>query len=155
MGAHKPYDFSSWVPDAIIVNLGTNDTTSFRTPPFELNGVTYKMRNEGTEENIIFNKEDLKKLTDAIYDFLKMIRKNNPTSHIVWAYGILGFDLGPYIMSTIEQFRKDTGDDNVAFIEIPNTTPETAGAHFGHPGYASHQKAAPVIIKHLRSVLEK
>lgn len=154
MGAQKPYDFSSWVPDAIIVNLGTNDTTAFRTPPFELDGVIYKQRNEGTEENIIFNEEDLKKVTDAIYDFLVMIRKNNPSSHIVWVYGILGFDLGLHIMSTIERYRKETGDTNVGFLEIPNTTPETAGAHFGHPGWASHQKAAPVIIDYLRKVLE-
>lgn len=153
MGAHEPYDFSSWVPDAVIINLGTNDTTAFRTPPFELDGVLYKQKNEGTEENIIFNEEDLKKVTDAIYDFLKMVRKNNPTSHIVWVYGMLGFDLGLHIMSTIERYRKDTGDTNVAFLELPNTTPETAGAHFGHPGYLSHVNAAKVLIKYLKEVI--
>lgn len=153
-GAHDKYDFSSWVPDAIIVNLGTNDTSSFRTPAFELNGVSYKMRNEGTEENIIFNAEDLKKVTDAIYNFLTMIRKNNPTSHIVWVFGMLGFDLGPHIMSTIEKFKADTNDNNVAFLELPNTTEETAGAHFGHPGFASHQNAAKVLIEYLRGVVK-
>ena len=153
MGAHEPYDFSSWVPDAIIINLGTNDTSAFRTPPFELDGVSYKQRNDGTEENIIFNKEDLKKVTDAVYDFLKMVRKNNPTSHIVWVFGMLGFDMGLDIMSTINRYIEDTGDSNVAFLELPNTTEETAGAHFGHPGYASHQNAAKVLIKYLKGVI--
>lgn len=155
MGAHAPYDFSSWVPDAIIVNLGTNDNSAFRTPPFELDGVSYKQRNEGTEENIIHNKEDLQKVLDATYDFISMIRKNNPSSHIVWCYGMLGFDLGEYFMSTIDKYIKDTGDTNVAFLELPNTTEETAGAHFGHPGYASHQKAAKVLIEYLKGVVKK
>ncbi|MGN0382466.1 MAG: GDSL family lipase, partial [Suilimivivens sp.] len=32
LGASKPYRFESWKPDAIIVNLGTNDASAFNQP---------------------------------------------------------------------------------------------------------------------------
>ena len=32
LGAGKPYDFESWKPDAVIVNLGTNDASAFNQP---------------------------------------------------------------------------------------------------------------------------
>lgn len=33
VGAQKDYDFASWKPDAIVVNLGTNDASAFNQPP--------------------------------------------------------------------------------------------------------------------------
>lgn len=150
-GAHKDYDFSSWVPDAIIVNLGTNDASAFNTPPFTdpNTGITYKQRknDDGT-----LNTEDANKVKQAVIDFLKMLRKNNPTSHIVWAYGMLGYDLNMVITDAMNKYIEETGDYNVKFLNIPNTNQDTVGSH-GHPGFASHVKAAAVLEDYLRSVL--
>lgn len=142
LGTLKPYDFSSWVPDAIIINLGTNDTTSFDTPPLEVPGYgVCKMRR--TEEGK-FDEEDLKKILDAQYSFLCTLRRLNPTSTLVWAYGMLGDELAPYLKETLFEYGRKENDDNIAFVELPNITEETAGAHM-HPGYASHVEAARVI----------
>ena len=34
LGAGRPYDFSGWPADAVIVNLGTNDANALRNPPW-------------------------------------------------------------------------------------------------------------------------
>lgn len=146
LGATQKYDFSRWQPDAIIVNLGTNDTTSFNTPPLDVPG--FGISKMKRDESGAFDKEDIKKVTDAVYDFLKMLRKCNPESHILWAYGMLGDELSPYLIKTIDEYRVNEKDENVAFLDLPNTTEQTFGAHY-HPGYKAHEAAAAVLGNYL------
>ena len=82
-------------------------------------------------------------------DFLKTLRKNNPQAHIVWCYGMLGYNLSLAINDAINQYIAKTGDSNVIFLQLPNTTDETVGAH-AHPGAKSHERAAQVLIEYLR-----
>ncbi len=35
LGAQQENDFAAWKPDAVIVNLGTNDTGAFDNPPWQ------------------------------------------------------------------------------------------------------------------------
>lgn len=146
LGAHMPYDFSAWVPDAIIVNLATNDATAFEQPPFTIEGMGTFKQHKNPDGSYVA--EDIEKFEKAVIDFLKMIRKNNPTSHIVWVYGMLGYNLTLPITDAINRYQKETNDSNVAFINLPNTDFENFGSHW-HPGYASHKVAARVITKYL------
>lgn len=146
LGSKKEYDYSSWVPNAIIVNLGTNDATSFGQPPLEVPGLgVCKMRRD---ENGVNNPEDMGKIKAAMIDFLKMLRKHNLSSHIVWAYGMLGSDLEPLFIEALAEYTAETGDENVAFLKLPNTEGVSFGAHM-HPGYLAHQNAARVVGKYL------
>lgn len=152
LGAQKPYDFEKWQPDAIIINLGTNDASAFRQPQWQepSTGRTFQQRlnPDGT-----YNEDDLMRFKQAVIDFLAMIRKNNRHSHIVWVYGMLGYDLTLAITDAINTYRKQSGDNHVAFLQLPNTTEETVGSHL-HPGAASHERAAKVLIEYLKPVLE-
>ncbi|MBO4824444.1 MAG: GDSL family lipase [Lachnospiraceae bacterium] len=146
LGAGKPNDYAAWKPDAIIVNLGTNDNSSFNTPPLEIPGMgTFKNRRNPDGS---FVREDLQKFIDAVYDFLLLLRRLNPTSHILWAYGMLGNEMKPAILEAMDKFRADTGDDNVAFLDLPNIDEVTVGSH-GHPGYKSHIESARVLGEYL------
>lgn len=151
LGAAKPYDFTSWVPDVIIVNLGTNDASAFNQPAWTdpVTGQSFQQRKEtdGT-----YNAEDLARFEQAVTDFLKMIRKNNLTSHIVWAYGMLGYDLTLAITDAMNTYQRQTGDTNIAFLQLPDTTDETVGSH-AHPGEKSHARAAQVVIEYLEKFL--
>lgn len=151
LGAQKPYDFGSWKPDAIIINLGTNDASAFNQPEWTdpATGQTFWQRREpgGT-----YNQEDLARFKQAVVNFLYMLRKHNPDSHILWCYGMLGYDLTFAITDAMNFYQKETGDSNLAFLQLPNTTDETIGSH-AHPGEKSHARAAKVIIEYLRSVL--
>lgn len=146
LGATEKNDFESWQPDAIIVNLGTNDNTSFNMPALDVPGIGL-CKNRRNEDGT-FLREDLQNFIDAVYNFFKMLRKNNPKSHIVWAYGMLGNEMKPAIIEAMEAYSKDCNDDNVAFLDLPNIDEETVGSH-GHPGYLSHIEAARVIGDYL------
>ena len=151
VGAQKDYDFASWKPDAIVVNLGTNDASAFNQPPFTIpeTGETFKQHKNPDGS---FVEEDRERFENAVYNFLKMLRKDNPGAHIVWTYGMLGYDLNLLITDAMNRYQKDTGDHNTAFINLPNTTSETVGAHT-HPGVKSHERAARVLIEYLQTVL--
>lgn len=152
LGAGKPYDFASWKPDAIIVNLGTNDASSFNQPEWTdpVTGQTFKQHKEADGS---YNENDLARFKQAVIDFLYMIRRNNPDSHIVWCYGMLGYDLTFAITDAMNTYQKETGDHNLAFLQLPNTTKETVGSH-EHPGEKSHARAAKVLIEYLKPILE-
>lgn len=146
LGATEKYDFSKWVPNAIIVNLGTNDATAFNTPPFDVPGVGICKQHKNADGSFI--EEDAAKVKSAINNFLKMLRRCNPTSHIVWVYGMLGFDLEEIIKGEMEKYSKETGDTNIAYLPLPCVTEDTFGAHM-HPGYKNHQEAARVLGAYL------
>lgn len=45
----------------------------------------------------------------------------------------------------MEVYQKESGDENIGFITLPNTTEQTVGARM-HPGYYAHVKAADAIV---------
>ncbi len=146
LGAQREYDFSSWVPDAIIVNLGTNDDSSFNNPGMEVPGYGFCKNRSDADGNPV--EEDLNALSSAIVDFLKLLRSKNPTSHILWVYGMLGDRMKPVIMRSIDRYKSDSGDTNVAYMHMPDTDALTVGSR-NHPGYAGHLEAAKSIGKYL------
>lgn len=151
LGASKPYDFS-WQPDAIIVNLGTNDASSFNQPQWTDpdTGEPFKQRKNPDGSH---NQEDIMRFEQGVIDFLVMLRRHNPASHIVWVYGMLGYDLTFAITDAMNAYRKTSGDNNVAFLQLPNTTEETVGSHT-HPGAKSHKRAAKVLTEYLAEILK-
>ena len=153
LGAGKPYDFQSWMPDAIIVNLGTNDASAFEQPEWQdpVTGRTFKQHKEpdGT-----YRMEDIARFKQAVIDFLSMLRRNNPTSHIVWTYGMLGYDLTFAFTDAWNADQKAARDYNIAFLQLPNTTELTVGSH-AHPGEKSHARAAQVIVEYLAPILAR
>lgn len=148
IGTQEPYDFE-WQPNAIVVNLGTNDDSAFFQPPFvdPITGQTYKQR---LNEDETFNSEDVRKVQKAVCDFLIMLRKHNPSAHIVWTYGMLGSRLRAFLIEAIEEYKNISGDKNVAFLELPNTEEDGFGSHF-HPGLKAHKAAAKVLTDYLSS----
>ena len=152
LGVSRPYHFEKWKADAIIVNLGTNDASAFNQPAVT-DPVTGKTFKQHKNPDGSFNPDDLMRFEQAVIDFLAMIRKHNPDSHIVWTYGMLGYDLTLAITDAINRYQKQSGDENVAFLQLPNTTEETVGAH-AHPGVKSHERAAKVLIEYLKPILE-
>ena len=146
LGAKQANDFSLWQPDAIIVNLGTNDNSAFDQPAFDVPGVGLcKLRRN---EDRSFVTEDIEKIKTAVTDFLKILRKNNPKAHILWAYGMLGSEMTLSLCDGINRYVKETNDNNVAFLNLPDTTAETVGS-FGHPGMFSQEAAAEVLVDYL------
>lgn len=148
LGAFSPYDFSARKTDAVIVNLGTNDASAFRQPAWHdpATGRTFKqhLNADGT-----YMEEDLNRFGEAVVSFLYMLRRHNPQAHIVWCYGMLGYDLSFAINDAVNRYTGKSGDHNVIFLQLPNTTGETVGSN-GHPGELSHRRAARVLTEYLQ-----
>ncbi len=148
LGAFAHYDFTCRKTDAVIVNLGTNDASAFQQPAWHdpSTGRTFKQRlnPDGT-----FVEEDLNRFEDAVVSFLKMLRKHNPQAHIIWCYGMLGYDLSFAINDAMIRYIRESGDHNVIYLQLPNTTEETVGSN-GHPGELSQRRAAQVLTEYLQ-----
>ena len=128
-GFSEKNDFGKWQPDFICVNLGTNDNEAIKNAGFT----------------------DTDKLRETAKSFLKTLRKNNPGAYIIWSLGILGTDTAKYVIAGMDEYKKESGDDRVEYLELPETTDETIGARF-HPGVKAHAKAAEVLTARIKEL---
>ncbi|MBT2286931.1 GDSL family lipase [Paenibacillus polymyxa] len=152
LGAGDQHDFSSWQPDVVVVNLGSNDGGAFQSPEWKdpYTGKVYKQR---LNEDGMHHEEDLVAFEKAVEQFLFKLRRNNPAAQIVWAYGMLGFSMMPAIYRAVDAYTMGTGDRKVSIIQLPDTTEETVGART-HPGELSHRKAADALAEYVQGLIE-
>lgn len=116
------WDFSSWQPDVVLVNLGTND---------------YSTDNDPTDVEFTTEYERL----------LSTIRLRYPTAHIICTIGplLVGTDLATAeanIRAAVAR-RVAAGDAAVAFfaMRVPNAAP---GCDW-HPGLGTHRAMAEAL----------
>ncbi len=122
----EKWDFSAFIPDYIVINLGTNDES-------------YTRSDSGKKEEYI----------KAYTDFLKLIRKNNPNAHMVAALGIMGDGLYPSVEEAVKQYTAETGDENVSTLHFTPQDGSTGYAADWHPTEATHEIAARELTDHL------
>lgn len=136
-------------PDFIIINLGTNDESTFRQPPFfnPEDGRTYKQRLNLQGD---FEREDLEKITEAVIDFMKSLRENNPKAHLLWVYGMLGNNLSGKLMEAVNLYKEKMRDENVNFMILPDTNGDEFGAHM-HPGPKAHIKVSKILSEYIQN----
>lgn len=127
-GAVCTYDFEKWQPDAVVINLGTND------------------------DNCCKDRIEHEKVAQCTAGFLKTVRKCNPDAHIVWAYGMLGYKMAEFLQNGIEMYQKESNDKKVYFLQLSDTTDATVGARL-HPGKNSHLEAKNAICTLLHGIL--
>ena len=151
-GSGEKNGFEAWQPDAVMVNLGTNDASAFRNKEWvdEKTGMSFKQK---TNADGSYEEESLNRFKTAVYNFLVLIRKNNPKAHIVWLYGMIGREMEPYILDTLNRYKSDYGDDNAEYLLLPDLKTEWMGAN-NHPGALSHGAAADVLTEYLRGKLK-
>lgn len=150
LGAFSENDFSSWQPDAVIVNLGSNDLYAFDNPAWvDEAGNSYQMKRNVDGS---FAKESTDLFAEKVCRFIKTLRECNPDSWLIWAYGMIDDAMKPYILQGMEQYRQETGDARVEYLALPVLKEEWKGAN-DHPGRGSHRAAAEVLVNHLRQIL--
>lgn len=147
--AGAPYDFAREPADAVVINLGTNDAGSFRNPAWTdpETGTAYKQR---LNPDGSLNPDDAAKFAQAAERFLALVREKNPDALIVWAYGMLGFEMEPYILKAFEK-RKAAGDSRVLYFRMPAMEPGEEGSR-DHPGYPIHRRAAEAVAAYMGRV---
>ena len=135
--AQERHDFASWQPDAVVVNLGTNDAGAMENPPRD------GFRQEATAEG-------LQAFEDAALDFLRQLRRRNPGAKLVWAYGMVDSRLRPQLERAVRRFRDEGGE--AWYLPLPAVREETMGA-LRHPGPECHREAAEAAAALLGQIL--
>lgn len=132
-----PYDTttlwnpSQWVPQVVVINLGTNDFGS------------------GVPDKTTF--------TTAYSNFVKQIRGQYPSAHIYLALGPLLYDPNlttarDYI-TTVSNQLTSAGDTKIHFIEFPQQTGALGYGEDWHPSVAQHAAMAQQLITQIKADL--
>ncbi len=126
-----PWDFSRWIPQVVVINLGTNDFSTAPHPDGEV-------------------------FLRGYVDLIVKIRNRYPDAHIFAVAGPIMVDpAGPTIRSAVSQMREVLGDDRVYFVPIENNL-QLSAVDYGcdwHPNASGQRKIAdqltPVIAQTL------
>lgn len=144
VGSQEQNDFSAWKPDAVIINLGTNDVNAMDISAWHGPG------------GVRFKQEDTpqcrKLIEDAALAFLHKLRRLNPQAKLVWAYGMAEESLRPQLESAVERFCEVIYAQEAYYLPLPAMRTETTGSRL-HPGPACHQAAALKTASLLREIL--
>lgn len=144
LGSQEQTDFSVWQPDAVLINLGTNDAHAMEISAWHgPDGARFKQ--EATVEG-------LRLVEDAAVRFLEQLRRDHPWAKLVWTYGMAGDWLRPQLEGAVARFREETGDEDIYYLPLPAAKAETMGSR-QHPGFACHQEAAEAVAAFLRDIL--
>lgn len=124
-----PYSFNERKADAVIINLGTNDATALRQAQDHDTAAAEFVR--------------------CAEELMAQVRAHQPEAFIIWAYGLCGSDMVPYIKQAISA-RQTAGDTRTAFLLLPDCNGDVGSRM--HPSRAAHRRAAGEISAFLQDV---
>ena len=67
---------------------------------------------------------------------------------------MLGNELSRPIEDAVDGFRRETGDSDVTYLELPGTAEEDIGCRF-HPGVRAHERVAEILSEYLKELLKR
>ncbi len=121
------WDFESFVPDVIVINLGTNDSSFTKDIP-----------------------ERIKAFKKAYGDFLLHIREKNPGSYIFCVLGMMGNLLGGRLFPAVEETVREINDGRIFALELDEQKESDGIGCENHPNAVTHRKAAEKLIERIR-----
>lgn len=125
------WDFSRFVPDIVVVNLGTNDASYAGS-----------------------DKDKRKDYTDSYVEFIKLIREKNPDAHILCTLGIMGTDLCASMHDAVDAYKSETGDEKISYMDFDAQSASDGYAADWHPTEKTHTKAAEKLAEEIRSLIK-
>lgn len=119
----RKWDFSSFVPDLIVVNIGTNDKDFTRGIP---------------ERTAAFE--------STYRDFISHIRELNPDSYILCVLGVMGQELCPQVENAVRSLN----DGRISALRFPvQDEADGIGAEW-HPSAKTHRKMSDILIAEIK-----
>lgn len=123
------WDFSRFVPDLVVINLGTNDASYTDLDPTR------------TE---VFR--------DRYAEFLRTVRKQNPAATIICTLGIMDTRLCQSVEEAV-RIRRDEGDDRLTSMRFALQDGERDGlAVDWHPSRRTQEKSARQLTDYLHTL---
>lgn len=114
------WDFKQYIPQAVVINLGTND-----------------------DSYCLDHKDRQRDYTDNYKLFLREVRAKNPDAFIFCAVGIMGTRIFTALETAVNEYKSETGDDRIKSYCFTEQDHEHDGyAADYHPTRKTHDKAA-------------
>lgn len=125
------WDYSEYVPDLIIINIGTNDDSYTRRIP-----------------------DRVQVLGERYGLFLEQVYAANPSSAILCILGTMGQNLCEEEAKQVELFAKKNPEVHIGFLTMPEQDGENdgMGADY-HPSDATQEKASKVLTAHIKEFM--
>jgi len=134
-GTLKPqaesWDFNKFVPDLIVINLGTNDDS--------------------------YTKDEADRqaeYAEQYVEFLKMVRRNNAHAPLLCTLGIMGDRLYPFVEQAVSSYTQETGDTNISTMRFDSQLATDGYVADWHPSTVTHHKAAKKLIAQIKELME-
>lgn len=121
---NKLWDFNSFQPDIVVVNLGTNDVAGGSNAQTLKNGVS---------------------------SFLKQLRQYHPKAAIVWVYGFMIDGMSSEIRNEVDSFAST--DKNTYYIQAKKINGSGEIGAVGHPSAAAHERLSKELKTELANIL--
>ena len=127
---YKPtndYDYNSFVPDIIVINLGTND----------INQMTQSRASSYWDDN-------KKGFIQTYVNFLTMLGQHYPNAKIVCSYGMMSAnqDMFNFIQEAVDKYNALPEHAEAVTFKFSYRTDLTGVTNDTHPGVNTHKKAA-------------
>lgn len=126
----KAWDFTSFQPDLVVLNLGTNDDSFCQD-----------------------HADRQEEFTSSYQKFLKELRKKNPGSTLLCVYGIMNQRLYPCIEKAVAAYKKDTNDENIYSMKFDMHTEKDGYVVDFHPSFKTHSKSAWKLVTKIREIM--
>ena len=130
---NKKWDFSSYVPDIVIINLGTNDFNEH--PP--------------TKDNFV---DGYRILIDRIrnyYGKVKIICAIGPVME-----GKVLNDIKDYVKNHVVDYYNSIGDNDIFFLEHEHQKAENGYGEGYHPSQKTHYIMADELVNRIKEILQ-
>lgn len=125
------FDFSTYMPDAVIINLGTNDQSYTR-------GI----------------KERVEAFKNAYKKFLRFVCEKRPEAHVFCTQGIMCRELCEALGEVVNEVGKELKKEELIHLLTFDLQQNEDGiAADWHPSERTHEKASEVLVKAIRKEL--
>lgn len=127
---YEVWDNSMFIPDLIVINLGTNDASY----------------SKGIEKRV-------EQFSKGYYKLLQQVRKCNPDAEIICTLGAMGQELCPAVETTVDNFKRESSDKKIhtAFFAVQLES-DGIGANW-HPSLKTHDKMSKKLTKEVKEVM--
>lgn len=126
----EKWDFSRFVPDIILINLGTNDCSWCKD---------IQERKDHYREQYV--------------KFLQYVRDNNPGAQILCMLGTMDQRVLKELEEAVQVFAKTRKDDAVHFLALPPQNPEDGYGADWHPCPFTHRETAKLVTAEVKRIM--
>lgn len=135
-GVDAAWNMSDYVPDVVIVNLGTND---------------YAQCAASAQTNYAFGNEQGEIFQNAYRDFIAKLQKSYPKAQIILCNGAMLTDTVPWEKEIVKELNA-AGNTSVHYVQLYQTAIGKDNGTDGHPHWTAHYESAGLLYAKIKSI---